>query len=181
MSRRGLALLAAASVACAGGDRAPALVEVGQLAPVYAARVLGGDSTSTKSFAGRVVLLNVWATWCAPCRDEIPYLEKLHQAQQKDGLSIIGVSVDAAGEDEKILAFAREFAMTYPIWRDPNERILSDFMAIGVPASYLIDRRGVLQWKRVGVIRETNVEFTAALEHALHATVQPAPGGDGTR
>ena len=71
--------------------------------------------------------------------------------------------------------------MTYPIWRDPNERILSDFMAIGVPASYLIDRRGVLQWKRVGVIRETNVEFTAALEHTLHATVQPAPGGDGAR
>jgi cytochrome c-type biogenesis protein len=162
-----LLLLAGVSVACR--DRAPAVVEVGRPAPAYAARTLSGDTISTSSLTGRVVLLNVWATWCAPCRDEIPYLEKLHQAREKDGLSIIGVSVDALGEDEKISAFATEFAMTYPIWRDPNERILADFMAIGVPASYLIDRGGVLQWKRVGIIRETNTEFTAALESALHA------------
>lgn len=162
--------LAAASLSCK--ERAPAVVEVGRPAPVYAARTLTGDSISTASLAGRVVLLNVWATWCAPCRDEIPYLEKLHETREKDGLSIIGVSVDALGEDEKIAAFAKEFAMTYPIWRDPDERILSEFMAIGVPASYLIDRRGVLQWKRVGIIRETNVAFRTALDSALRA---PAP------
>ncbi len=170
IARHGLLLLAAASAACA--EPASTVVEVGRRAPLYAAVTLTGDSTSTTSLAGRVVLLNVWATWCAPCRDEIPYLERLHLTREKDGLSIIGVSVDALGEDEKIVAFAKEIAMTYPIWRDPNERILSSFMAIGVPASYLIDRAGVLQWKHVGVLRETNTKFTSALDIALQA---PAP------
>jgi len=160
-------LLAVVTGACA--DRPPAVVEVGRPAPVYAAVTLSGVPISTTSLTGRVVLLNVWATWCAPCRDEIPYLQKLHQEREKDGLSIIGVSVDALGEDQRIADFTKEFAMTYPIWRDPNERILSEFMAIGVPASYLIDRHGVLQWKRVGIIRESNSEFAGALENALRA------------
>lgn len=160
-------LLTVGTVACR--DRAPAVVEVGRPAPVYSAVTLSGAPISTSSLAGRVVLLNVWATWCAPCRDEIPYLQKLHMEHEKDGLSIIGISVDALGEDQKIADFTREFAMTYPIWRDPNERILTQFMAIGVPASYLIDRQGVLQWKRVGIIRESNSEFAGALETALRA------------
>ncbi|MBV6523039.1 MAG: Thiol-disulfide oxidoreductase ResA [Gemmatimonadaceae bacterium] len=158
----------ALAVAC--GEQVPAVVEVGQSAPVYSAETLDGRTISTMSLSGRVVLLNVWATWCAPCREEIPYLQRLHQTREKDGLSIVGVSVDAAGEDARISAFVKEFAMTYPVWRDPNERILTQFMAIGVPASYLIDRRGVLVWKHVGIVRETNTEFTDALEQALGDT-----------
>jgi cytochrome c-type biogenesis protein len=160
----------ASGIACSGSAESPRVVEVGQPAPAYSAVTATGSRTSTASLAGRVVLLNVWATWCAPCRAEIPYLQRLHDRHQKEGLSIIGVSVDALGEDDKISAFAAEMSMTYPIWRDPDERILSDFMAIGVPASYLIDRTGVLRWKRVGIIRETDTTFTSALESALRVT-----------
>ena len=142
-------------------------VEIGQPAPRYAATTLAGDSVSTDALAGKVVLLNVWATWCAPCRAEIPYLQSLYEQHRAGGLEIVGVSVDARGQDEAIREFAQEFRVTYPIWRDPDERVQSLYMALGVPSSYLIDRTGTLRWRRLGTIRESDTTFTRALTAAL--------------
>jgi cytochrome c-type biogenesis protein len=153
------------ALAC-GGDGAPRAL-VGDPAPTYTATTMAGDSVSTADLAGKVVLLNVWATWCAPCREEIPFLQALHEKHRSQGLEIIGVSVDARGQDETIQGFINDFGMTYPIWRDPDERVQTMFMALGVPASYLIDREGVLRWRRLGIIRETDSVFTRALADAL--------------
>jgi len=142
-------------------------VEIGQPAPRYSATTLAGDSVSTGALAGKVVLLNVWATWCAPCRAEIPYLQSLYEQHRAGGLEIVGVSVDARGQDEAIRDFAQEFRVTYPIWRDPDERVQSLYMALGVPSSYLIDRTGTLRWRRLGTIRESDTTFTRALTAAL--------------
>jgi len=144
-------------------------VGVGKSAPRYAATTLTGDSVSTSSLAGKVVLLNVWATWCAPCRDEIPYLQSLYDRHREQGLEIVGVSVDARGQESSIRAFADEFRMTYPIWRDPDERIQSLYMALGVPSSYLIDRAGILRWQRLGTLRARDTTLTRALTEALAA------------
>jgi thiol-disulfide isomerase/thioredoxin len=114
-----------------------------------------------------VVLLNIWATWCAPCREEIPYLQELYEKYSQRGLEVVGVSVDAAGEDEQIKAFLGEMRASYPIWRDPEQRVMSLFLSLGVPASYLLDRNGILRWKHLGVLRPENKEFSAALEAAL--------------
>ncbi|HUQ83589.1 MAG TPA: TlpA disulfide reductase family protein [Gemmatimonadaceae bacterium] len=160
-----LAVTVIAAVGCAG-DTIPK-VEVGQPAPRYAATTLAGDSASTSALAGKVVLLNIWATWCAPCREEIPFLQTLYDKHRADGLEIVGVSVDARGQDGAIRDFAQEFKMTYPIWRDPDERVQSTFLALGVPASYLIDRTGVLRWKRLGTIHASDTTLTRALGEAL--------------
>lgn len=159
-------LLFAAS-ACRPAERSPA--EVGAAAPVYSATLLSGDTVTTDQLKGKVVLLNVWATWCAPCREEIPYLQKLFDARRGEGLEIVGVSIDARGSDESITSFVKEFGMTYPIWRDPDERVQSLYMALGVPASYLIDRAGVLRWRHLGTVKATDTTFTGALERALAA------------
>jgi cytochrome c-type biogenesis protein len=159
-----LVFAAVATLACTE-VRKPA--DIGDPAPEYQAVTMRGDSVSTLSLKGRVVLLNVWATWCAPCREEIPYLQSLYDKRKGDGLEIIGVSVDARGSNDHIEAFARDFSMTYPIWLDPDERVQSLYMALGVPASYLIDRQGVLRWRRLGIIRESDTTFTAALDAAL--------------
>jgi peroxiredoxin len=144
-----------------------ARVEIGQPAPRYAATTLAGDSVSTASLVGKVVLLNVWATWCAPCRAEIPYLQSVYETHRARGLEIVGVSVDARGQGEAIRGFAQDFGMTYPIWRDPDERVQSVYMALGVPSSYLIDRQGILRWRRLGTIRDSDTTFTRALTAAL--------------
>lgn len=161
--RRGLVLLLV--LACAGGE--PARVEVGLEAPSYAARDLSGDSVSLALLRGKPVLLNVWATWCLPCKEEIPYLEALHAKHAAEGLQIVGVSVDARGDESKITEFAKDFRMSYPIWRDPDERVNTRFLAIGVPSTYLIDRDGILLWKHLGTLRPTTPGFAAALEAAL--------------
>ena len=145
-------------------------VAIGEPAPRYAATTLDGDSTSTSSLAGKVVLLNIWATWCAPCRDEIPYLQSLYERHRGDGFEIVGVSVDARGQDAAIREFAKEFRMTYPIWRDPDERVQSLYLALGVPSSYLIDRTGILRWRRIGTIHEGDTTLTRALADALAAS-----------
>lgn len=165
LSRRWAFLLAIAAAACSREPRAA--VEVGLPAPAYGAIDLLGDSVSLARLRGRPVLINIWATWCAPCKEEIPYLERLHTEHRGAGLEVVGVSIDARGEEEKINAFAKEMGMTYPIWLDPVERVSTVFLALGVPASYLIGRDGVLLWRHLGVLRETNAQFKAALAEAL--------------
>ena len=163
--RRVLVLLAV--VGCAATGEPPRRVEVGIEAPSYAARNLSGDSVSLALLRGKPVLLNVWATWCLPCKEEIPFLESLHGKHAAQGLQIVGVSVDARGDESKITEFARDFRMPYPIWRDPDERVNSRFLAIGVPSTYLIDRNGILRWKHLGTLRATTPGFAAALEEVL--------------
>ena len=160
-------LLLAAAAGCAGGSEPPAPVEVGLEAPSYATRTLAGDSVSLALLRGKPVLLNVWATWCLPCKEEIPYLESLHAKHAADGLQIVGVSVDARGDESKITEFARDFGMSYPIWRDPDERVNTRFLAIGVPSTYLIDHDGILRWKHLGTLRPTTPGFADALEAVL--------------
>jgi cytochrome c-type biogenesis protein len=158
-------LLAAALVSCVEAPhRAP---QIGEPAPPYRAVAINGDSVDVASLRGRVVLLNVWATWCHPCREEIPYLQRLYEQHRANGFEIAGVSVDTHGQEQEISDFVKEFGMTYPIWRDPDERIQALYLALGVPSSYLIDRSGTLRWKHLGIIRESDSTFTRALTSAL--------------
>ena len=163
-----LAVPIVASCSTSADSRAlPAPVEVGRPAPPYRTTSLTGDSVSLAQLRGKVVLLNVWATWCHPCRDEIPQLQALH-AQYKDrGLELVGVSVDVDGADADIREFMKEFAMTYPVWRDPAERVSAQFLVVGVPTTFLIDREGVLRWRKTGPIQPGDTALIGALETAL--------------
>lgn len=148
-------------------DGASGKVEVGAPAPAYATLALDGDSVSLARMRGRVVLLNVWATWCHPCRDEIPELQAIHTRYQSRGMELVGVSVDTDGNDSAIRDFMKEFKMTYPVWRDPDERVLSQFLVIGVPATFLIDKAGVLRWRKTGPIMPGDTSLSNAIERAL--------------
>ena len=156
------------SLACAGPDgEEAAAVTVGAPVPSYRSVSLSGDSVSLTDQRGRVVLLNVWATWCHPCREEIPELRALHDRYQSRGLELIGVSVDAQGNEDGIRAFMKEFQMTYPIWHDPDERVSTQFLVVGVPATFLIDRTGILRWRKTGPIHPGDTSLTNAIERAL--------------
>ena len=163
------ALIAVAlAIACAPAAERDT-VRIGAPAPPYRAATLAGDSVSLEELRGKVVLLNIWATWCAPCRDEIPVLQALHEQYGSTGLEILGVSVDARGEERRIREFASGIGMTYPIWLDPDERVSTVYRAIGVPSTYLIDRDGVLRWRRIGPIAEGDTAFIRVLSETLTA------------
>ncbi|MGI8618609.1 MAG: TlpA family protein disulfide reductase [Gemmatimonadaceae bacterium] len=166
------AVLAMTAVAlasgCSSGDGAGAArVEVGSPVPEYSAVSLSGDSVSLAAQRGKVVILNVWATWCHPCRDEIPELQAIHEKYAARGLELVGVSVDTEGADNVIREFMRDFNMTYPVWRDPGERVSAQFHIVGVPATFLIDREGVLRWRKTGPIQPGDETLISAIEQAL--------------
>jgi thiol-disulfide isomerase/thioredoxin len=142
-------------------------VDIGRRVPTYATLSLDGDSVSLSKERGKVVLLNIWATWCHPCRTEIPELRALHAQYGGKGLDVVGVSIDAEGTDESIRGFMRDYEITYPIWRDADERVSSLFKPMGVPATYLIDKLGVLRWQKTGPIAPNDTALTAAIERAL--------------
>ena len=163
---------ACGAMACGAGPddhrmRAPAPIEVGRPAPDYRASSAQGESVSLAALRGQPVLLNVWATWCHPCREEIPELQRLHERYGDRGLRIVGVSVDAVGHEGAIRDFAQRYGMTYPVWRDPGEIVSATFLVVGVPATFLIDRGGILRWKRTGPIARGDTTLSGAIERAL--------------
>ena len=92
-------------------------------APTYEAATPEGEIVSLASLRGEAVLFNVWATWCGPCRVEIPYFAKLHETEGPKGLRVIGVSIDAAEDHQKVLDLAPSLGLTYEVWLDPDQRI----------------------------------------------------------
>jgi peroxiredoxin len=143
--------------------------EIGNPAPAYESSTLDGQRVSLEDYRGKVVLLNAWATWCAPCREEIPALQALYDQRRGEGLEVIGVSVDARGEGPTIRRFAAEFGMTFPIWHDPDDRFALTFRTIGVPNTFLIDRDGVIRWRKLGPVDLADPSLSAALDAALGA------------
>jgi cytochrome c-type biogenesis protein len=146
------------AVACAGASadadaparRRPVATPIGARVPAYQAVTFGGDSLQLGR-ESRVVLLNVWATWCASCKEEFALMDTLLERHGARGLRVVAVSVDV-GSDAPVRRTAAQYGVTFEIAHDPDGEIERRFPAIGVPASYLIDRDGTLLWKHVGVL-----------------------------
>jgi cytochrome c biogenesis protein CcmG/thiol:disulfide interchange protein DsbE len=166
-----LTMLASMSaITCGGEPKSGPPGAIGTPAPLYGAVTMDGDSVDLASLRQHVVLLNVWATWCIPCRREIPELQALHQDLESRGLKVLGVSVDGGDAQGDVAGFVSDFGMTYTVLRDPGERVLTIFRIQGVPASYLIDREGVVRWKTLGPFKASDSGLQAALRETLTAT-----------
>jgi cytochrome c-type biogenesis protein len=157
-------LLTGLSVAC---SRPPSSGQLGEVAPAYSAPALNGESVALAGLRGQVVLLNVWATWCIPCRKELPELQQLHQELASRGLRVVGVSVDDGSADRAVAEFVRNFGITYTILRDPAENVSHTFAIPGVPASFLIDRNGKVVWRHLGPVTTRDALLQSALKAAL--------------
>ena len=150
----------------AGADLRPP--RAGDQAPDFEAIALeDGKTVSLADFRGSPVLVNLWATWCGPCRFETPYLESVYQEYQERGLKIVGVSVDSRASLDAVEQFLADKGVTYDILLDPDMVSTDVFAAIGLPASFLIDAEGMILFDRLGPIIEDDPEFLAALEDAL--------------
>jgi thiol-disulfide isomerase/thioredoxin len=175
MSARRVRVVAASLVAllaaCTGGDGAGGErfrpLAVGEPVPGYAARTLGGDSARVGPESGApLTLVNVWATWCVPCRKEFPELERIQQAYADRGLRVLAVSIDRGDEDDDVRRFVEEMGATFEIGRDPEGRIQDRFQTIGVPETYLVSADGRLLWRRVGELPANDPGLAKAIEQA---------------
>ncbi len=164
-------LLSAALLLAACGDvPRGGPVQVGQAAPAYEARTLDGKPGTLAQLRGKPVLLNVWATWCHPCRQEVPALEQLHQAYGPRGLEVVGVSIDQGDQEQGIREFMREYRASYPVWLDPDGAVTTVFSTMGVPNTFLIGPDGDVLWKHVGPVKADDAELRRLIEESLPAS-----------
>jgi cytochrome c-type biogenesis protein len=148
----GLVLGVAMTLGLAGCELPAQVAVQGEPVPVYAAADLSGREISLQELRGQVVLLNIWATWCYPCRREMPGLEDMHRELQKNGLKVVAVSVDAAGAAGEIREFLDELGLTMQVLHDSRADISRVFSTRGVPETFLIGHDGVLRHHWIGRI-----------------------------
>jgi cytochrome c biogenesis protein CcmG, thiol:disulfide interchange protein DsbE len=147
--------------------RAPA---IGAAAPEFAAMDLDGAPVTLAALKGRVVVLNVWATWCRPCLEEIPQLEALHEAMGDQEMTVVGVSIDAAGMGADVKDFMTEHQMRYTVWLDPDHNFSLKFLTMGVPETFVIDRAGIIRARMIGALRPGDSTVVTAVRAALADT-----------
>ena len=140
--------------------------DVGAMMPDYSAMWLDGSKFELASKRDKVLLVNVWATWCAPCRVEIPELQALHDKLNAKGFEVIGVSVDDSSA-EIVKQFVAEQKMTFPIALDPEGKIASILDTGVLPTTVLLDRTGKILWKHYGPIPKNDPELEQAITKAL--------------
>lgn len=110
-------------------------------APDFQVRTPDGSTLRLSDFKGKVVFLNFWATWCEPCREEMPSMERLHRAYKDRGLVVLAISLDVQGASV-VKPFVKKFALTFPIGLDPKMAVRETYGVWAVPSTFLIDRKG---------------------------------------
>lgn len=147
----------------------PAITQlaIGSAAPDYGASLLDGTATTLAALRGHPVLVNVWATWCEPCRHELPVLAVVQKKNRDRGLRVVALSVDREAPRDKIAALAGRLAPGLELWLDPQDRAASAFGVAMVPTTLLFDAAGVLRWRREGAVVDGDKDLAAAIERVL--------------
>ena len=127
-------------------------VEVGSRAPMFRARTVDGRSVvrSLADYKGKVVLLNIWATWCRPCLVEMPSIERLHRQLADSGLHVVAVSIDDVVGTDSVRSYARNLGLTFEILLDSTHAIDRDYQVTGYPETFVIARDGTIRKKWIG-------------------------------
>lgn len=132
-------------------------VQVSFPAPELALTDTQGDSHALADYQGQVVLVNLWATWCPPCKEEMPALQAFYDKYQKNGFVIIAVNDGDPAPD--VLQFVKDYELTFPVWLDPTYIATEQaFKTLNLPSSFVIDRDGTTRLMWVGGINRTMLE-----------------------
>jgi peroxiredoxin len=148
---------------------------VGKIAPDFELPDLGDKQVRLSDYRGKVVFLNFWATWCKPCREEMPSMEVLYKNFERDGLVVLAVSIDRVTTKKDIPPFVKSLSLTFPILVDSWGQTDKRYKLMGVPETYIIDQQGVLREKIIGPRDWTlmdNLKILTSLLKAAAATPQ---------
>jgi peroxiredoxin len=131
------------------GPREDYRAKVGVAAPDFVLPTLRGDSVKLSGYRGKVVFLNIWATWCAPCREEMPFMEALYQRLKGREFEMLAISIDRNGK-ETVGPFVSKYGLNFPVLLDPESKTYNLYGLTGIPETFIIDRNGVILYKAIG-------------------------------
>ncbi|WP_026699874.1 thiol-disulfide oxidoreductase ResA [Salibacterium aidingense] len=142
-------------------------VHEGDVAPNFVLSTIDGESVELKDFRGKGVFLNFWGTYCPPCEEEMPYMDKLYQEFEDRGVEVLAVNV---GESNlAVNRFASRHDLTFPIPMDENKNVLNRYGIGPLPSTFLIDENGVVQRVLLGAMTEEKMEgYMEEIEPANH-------------
>ena len=144
-----LLLSGCGNLTAAAGSR-PTTAKIGDLAPEIDLKSVTGEPITLSKLEGRPVLINFWATWCGPCREEFPALVRMYKKYQGKGLVVLGVNYQDPNSDAGVLAFIKDTLVSFPVVRDAGERVGRAYRIDGLPTSYFVDRKGIVRDVVVG-------------------------------
>lgn len=146
-----LVLAATGLLACAQTAAGPAVTAASAAASDFTLRDVEGRDVRLSDFAGKVVLLNFWATWCVPCEAEIPHLQKLHETYKDRGFTVLGVAMDGPETIAHVASFVQRYQLQYPVLLDEETKVVGIYNPKRTaPLSLLIDRSGRVARQRQG-------------------------------
>ena len=136
-------------------------INKGQLAPDITLTTLDGEEVKLSDFRGKNVVLNFWATWCPPCRDEMPHMQSYYdENKEKQNLEIIGFNMTFSGDSvEKVEQFVASYNLTFPIFTTFDESVIDQYGVMTMPSTYFIDEDGRIQSKVLGPVDEESLAF----------------------
>jgi len=120
----------------------------GKMAPDFTLPSLDGKKLKLSDYRGKIVFLNMWATWCPPCREEMPSMQKLHEHFKGKDFVMLTVSIDEKKED--VTKFVKELGLTFPVVLDPEQKVTAQYGLTGVPETFLIDKNGIVMHHIIG-------------------------------
>jgi cytochrome c biogenesis protein CcmG, thiol:disulfide interchange protein DsbE len=144
-------------------------VDVGAPAPEFAGGTIDGSKRVKRlaDYKGQVVLLNVWATWCEPCRKEMPSIQALHDAYGAKGLRVVAVSIDDPGKEPEIKQFLGEYKLTFEVLHDSVQAVQGAYQTTGVPETFVIGRDGTIRKKVIAAADWNSAANRALIEQLL--------------
>jgi cytochrome c biogenesis protein CcmG/thiol:disulfide interchange protein DsbE len=147
---------------------------VGKPAPDFSLADLNDKPYRLSDFRGKVVFLNFWATWCKPCREEMPSMEILNKNFEKDGLVVLAVSIDRVTTSKDIPPFVKGLNLTFPVLIDSWGRTDKPYKRMGVPETFIIDQQGIIQEIIIGPRDWTRIDNLQILTKLLNVTPKTA-------
>jgi peroxiredoxin len=124
--------------------------QAGFLAPDFELKTVEGETIRLSDLRGQAVLVNLWATWCPPCRAEMPAIEKVYNEYKDDGFIVLAVNMTTQDTPSDIAPFIREYSLTFPILLDETNSVGSAYQLRSLPSSFFIDREGIIQEVVIG-------------------------------
>jgi cytochrome c biogenesis protein CcmG, thiol:disulfide interchange protein DsbE len=133
----------------------PAVPETNAPAPDFSLETLSGETVSLSDFRGQVVLINYWATWCNPCRAEMPLLQRYADRYQKD---LVVLAVNDGEPVDQVKSFVKELNLALPILLDPSETVTQQYRIRGFPTTMFVDQDGKIRYQHIGILNEEQLK-----------------------
>jgi peroxiredoxin len=141
---------------------------VGEEAPNFSLPTLSGDTITLDGLKGKVLLLNFWASWCTPCQEELPELQKIHQKYHERGFDVVGINIDK--QQANAAKFVQRFGLTFPVLLDPESSTIQEYRGNAMPISYLLDQQGRVRHVFFGYNPAKLAGMETAIAEALNGT-----------